>query len=106
MILTSLAPYNCYFCQDNRYQFLSGCYENTNFRALFSAEAALEEIPDALEGDGVAVKPQEPDLDEEETCRSLDRVQGRTQHLLFTTTGMIVAVISFEKGAVDDCLVM
>ena len=50
---------------------------NTNFRALFSAEAALEEIPDALEnivdghlhleGDGVAVKPQEPDLDEEET---------------------------------------
>ena len=21
-ILTSLAPYNCYFCQDNRYQFL------------------------------------------------------------------------------------
>ena len=78
MILTSLAPYNCYFCQDNRnrYQFLSGCYVNTNFRALFSAEAALEEIPDALEnivdghlhleGDGVAVKPQEPDLDEEE----------------------------------------
>ena len=73
MILTSLAPYNCYFCQDNRnrFQFLSGCYVNTNFRALFSAEAALEEIPDAivdgllhLGGDGVAVKP---DLDEEET---------------------------------------
>ena len=21
-ILTSLAPFNCYFCQDNRYQFL------------------------------------------------------------------------------------
>ena len=83
--MTSLAPYNCVFNQDNRYQFLSGCYENTNFRALFSAEAALEVIPDAienivagllhLEGEGVAAVP---DLDEEETLEEvLDGEQGR-----------------------------
>ena len=62
---------------------------NTNFRALISAEVALEEVPDALEnivdgllhleGDGAAVKP---DLDEEETLVEVfDGALGRTQHL-------------------------
>ena len=62
---------------------------NTNFRALISAEVALEEVPDALEnivagllhveGEGVAAVP---DLDEEETLEEvLDGQEGRTQHL-------------------------
>ena len=62
---------------------------NTNFRALISAEVALEEVPDALEnivagllhveGEGVAAVP---DLDEEDTLEEvLDGQEGRTQHL-------------------------
>ena len=58
---------------------------NTNFRALISAEVALEEVPVALEnivagllhleGEGVAAVP---DLDEDETLEEvLDGEQGR-----------------------------
>ena len=39
-----------------------------------------------LEGEGVAVKPREPDIDVEESPEEvLDRAQGRTQHLPSTT---------------------
>ena len=39
-----------------------------------------------LEGEGVAVEPQEPDNDVEEALEEvLDRAQGRKQHLPSTT---------------------
>ena len=71
-------------------------HEKPNFRAASGPEAAFEEDLDVLkdevagllhlEGEGVAVKPREPDNDVEEALEEvLDRAQGRTQHLPSTT---------------------
>ena len=71
-------------------------HEKPIFRAALGPEAASEEDLDVLEnkvagllhleGEGVAVKPQEPDIDVEESLEEvLNRAQGRTQHLPSTT---------------------
>ena len=71
-------------------------HEKPNFRAALGPEVAFELDLDVLEnkvagllhleGEGVAVKPQEPVNDVEEALEEvLDRAQGRKQHLPSTT---------------------